>query len=101
MAQVLSPLLANTMKNPAMITWRHSINRLGKEWPLQKRAISASSVPAVKNRIAENRAMGRLLTAIFENRKLEPHTRYMVPRHTMSFAVERESRIERIPLGPN
>src|ERR1035441_9936599 len=94
MAQVLSPLLAKTMKNPAMITWRHSVKRLGKGCPPQKRAISASSAPAVRNRIAENRAMGRLLTAIFENKKLEPHTRQMGPRHTMSFAVERDSRIE-------
>ena len=30
MDQVLSPLLANTMKNPAMTTWRHSINAVGE-----------------------------------------------------------------------
>jgi len=64
MAQMFRPLLANTMKNPATSAWRHSTVRVGKGLPRQKRASNASSVPAVKNRIAEKSAIGRLLTAI-------------------------------------
>jgi hypothetical protein len=48
--------------------------------------MAASTVPAVKKRIAKNSAIGRLLTAIFVKRKLEPHTRYTAARHRTNFA---------------
>ncbi len=75
MAQVFKPLLTNTMKKPAMMTWRQSIRREGHELPLQTLAMSASSVPAVAKRIPEKSAGGRFMTASLVNRKLEPHTR--------------------------
>ncbi len=63
------------MKKPAIVTWRHSISRRGNAWPPKKCADSASKTPAVMKRIAENSATGRLWTAIFENKKLDPQTR--------------------------
>ena len=92
MAQVFKPLLTNTMKKPAMATWRHSIRRRGMGLPLQILAMSASTLPAVTKRIPENSAGGRLATAILVNKKLEPHTRYMVLKASMSFAEYRGSR---------
>ena len=75
MAQVFKPLLTNTMKKPAMVTWRHSIKRVGSRLPPQNSATSASSTPAVTNRIPANSAAGRLPTAIFVNIKDDPHTK--------------------------
>src|SRR6202050_3530884 len=59
----------------------------------------ASKKPAVMKRIAAYIAWGRLLTAIFENRKLEPHTRYTVARHSTSFAEWRGSTRKFTPYG--
>ena len=75
MAHMFSPLLTNTMKNPVMMTCRHSIRRTGQELPPQILAMSASKIPAVAKRIPENSAGGRLATAILLNKKLEPQTR--------------------------
>ena len=75
MAQVFRPLLTNTMKKPATVTWRHSMLSVGRRLPPQILEITASRVPAVTKRMPENSAGGMLLTAILVNKKLEPHTR--------------------------
>ena len=53
---------------------------------LQILEMIANRVPAVTKRIPENSAGGRLFTAILVNKKLDPHTRYMVVKASMTFA---------------
>ena len=45
MAQVFKPLLTNTMKNPATVTWRHSIRRARQPVAAVQAAISVSNSP--------------------------------------------------------
>ena len=54
--------------------------------------MTARTTPAVKNRVPANNAAGRFCTAILVNMNDDPHTRYTVPRQSISFVEWRELR---------